>query len=288
MKKLTILLYIFCSLVFFSCKKEQPLAESAPLQPDYSIPQGKSPADNRIVALYAKYNSYFLYDFTFNDFMWNQTGVRLASIKYTPANAAYADSILDVLNYIWFKFYPEKFLAQRMPYKVFMTDSLYSQANATAPKNMSYAEYGSDNIAIGYTGASLPGRLTPAFKLAYKTRINIVFWTLLLSKNNLNLPSTFFDVSTYLVNTTTTLTDPEYFKTRGFVVNSPSLASRTTETNKQADLLDFTTTLISTPKTTWDSSLLTYPLIKKKYEILTAFMLKEYGIDLQSIGNATY
>lgn len=262
--------------------------ESIPLPPDYTIPQGKSAADDRIVTLYKKYQTYFLYDFTNNDFRWNQTGIRQASIKYTLANTEYVSNGLDLISDIWFKFYPEAFLVRKMPYKVFMADSLYFQSSPTSTKTLSYAETGADNIAIGYVGSSLPVRLTPAFKLAYKNRINTAFWTLLLSKKSVELPQSFFEVSSYLNNTSNTLTDADYFKTRGFPISYTSFSYTAVETSKQNDVLQFITMLINTPKATWDSSFLTYPLIKKKYDILTAFILKEYGIDVQAIGNTTY
>ena len=43
-----------------------------PLTPDYILPQGKSPADNRIVELYNQYGTYILYEYTERDFNWSQ------------------------------------------------------------------------------------------------------------------------------------------------------------------------------------------------------------------------
>ncbi len=265
------------------CKKETPLGPAAELKPDYVIPQGQSPADNRIVDLHQRYGTYFLYNFTTADFRWNQVIKRTAAIQATPGDPAFVGQALDLLDQVWLKFYPEAFLKEKMPYKVFLSATINS-----TPTVLTQAHAGTDNIAVGYVNSSL-ATANAAFKLTYKNKINEVFIEHLLSKGSLELPSTFFDVSNYNVNVVSTTTDANYFKTRGFVkTTTSSLASTATERSQANDIKDFLMTIVITNNATWNSTMNTFPLIKRKYDILTEFMMTRYGIDLKEIANATY
>ena len=73
MKKRYVIGMFIGSVLFCSCAKDSALGPDVALERDYVLPQGKSPqADGRIVDLYEKYGSYFLYDFTLLDLNWNQ------------------------------------------------------------------------------------------------------------------------------------------------------------------------------------------------------------------------
>ena len=101
-----IIKWILASMLFLSaCAKDQKLAEIEPLTSDYTLPQGKSAADNRIVELYNTYGSYFLYEFSRRDFDWklintslNEYGDPDFVYRYTSADPNYMGDILDFLN----------------------------------------------------------------------------------------------------------------------------------------------------------------------------------------------
>lgn len=207
---------------------------------------------------------------------------RSAAFVATPGDPAFVGQALDLLDQVWLRFYPEAFLKEKMPYKIFLSGTLNS-----TPTVQTQAHAGVDNIAVGYINSSL-ATANAAFKLAYKNKINEVFMDQLLSKGTLELPSTFFDVSTYNVNVVSTTTDANYFKTRGFVKSIPSISTTSLERNQTMDIQNFLTTLVVTNNATWESTMNNYPLIKRKYDILTQFMMSRYGIDLKQIANATY
>lgn len=283
MKKINLSIAILASILYLGCQKETPLGAPTELEPIYTLPQGKSSADNRIVELKQRYGTYFLYDFTVADFRWNLVGKRPATYQATTGDPAFVGQALDLLDQVWLKFYPDAFLKEKMPFKIFLADSVYSGTN----KVLTPAHAGTDNIAVGYVNETLPTR-NAAFKLTYKNQINSVFMEQLLSKEVLELPTTFFDVSIYNVNVVSTTTDANYFKTRGFVKSISSLATTAAERNKATDVRDFLTEIVKTNNATWNSTMNTFPLIKRKYDILTEFMMTRYGIDLKQIANATY
>lgn len=73
--KINIWLVAIGLLLTYSCAKDKEIGPDIPVTVDYVIPQGQSPADDRIVALFEKYGTYFLYDYTEDDF--NYTVVTL-------------------------------------------------------------------------------------------------------------------------------------------------------------------------------------------------------------------
>ena len=94
------------------------------MTPDYILPQGKSPADNRIVELYNQYGTYILYEYTERDFNWSQMEGSSSDYTYTKADPLYAGEMLDLLNEVWFSLYPVDFHRKYMPYKIFLATAL--------------------------------------------------------------------------------------------------------------------------------------------------------------------
>ena len=98
MKKRYIIGIFIGSVLFCSCAKDSALGPDVSLERDYVLPQGKSPqADDRIVDLYEKYGSYFLYDFTLLDLNWNQVA-NSTSYKLALGDPAYAGDMLVLLD----------------------------------------------------------------------------------------------------------------------------------------------------------------------------------------------
>lgn len=283
MNKILIALCFACFIA--GCKKDTPLKVSEPIKPDYTLPQGKSPADNRIVDLYNKYNTYFLYEYTETDFGWNQIGKRESAFHATKADPRFVGDILDLLQDKWFRFYPDEFLKDRMPYKIFLADSLYIEFDPMS-KFLTYVHPGAENLALGYVNDQLRGR-NAAFKNNYKIRLNYIFLEMLINKKSIELPAAFFVQSDYTRNTlANNLASPDYFKARGFVQNYPSLEYTPVEGNKKDDVISFIKTMVSLKKMEWDRQFLNYPLLKNKYDILQTYFLTKYNVNLQQIGDS--
>ena len=71
MKRMNIYIALFLSLCLLACSEENGVGNVDPLEPDYILPQGKSPADDRIIELYNQYGTYVLYEYLERDFNWS-------------------------------------------------------------------------------------------------------------------------------------------------------------------------------------------------------------------------
>ena len=174
MKKRYIIGIFIGSVLFCSCAKDSALGPDVSLERDYVLPQGKSPqADGRIVDLYEKYGSYFLYDFTLLDLNWNQVA-NSTSYKLALGDPAYAGDMLDLLDEVWLQFYPEEFLKKNLPYRVFMADTIY-QVLSYMDRPMECVKTGDNSLAFGYMNADTKKK-TATEKLALKNTVQTLFF----------------------------------------------------------------------------------------------------------------
>lgn len=60
MRKIIISFIVFYALSNMACSEDKEIGEVESLKPEYTLPQGKSPADGRIVELYNQYGTYVL------------------------------------------------------------------------------------------------------------------------------------------------------------------------------------------------------------------------------------
>ena len=108
------------SVLFCSCSQGPGIGTGCCSRTGLRVASGKTPqADGRIVDLYEKYGSYFLYDFTLLDLNWNQVA-NLTSYKLALGDPGLCGDMLDLLDEVWLQFYPEEFLKKNLPYRVFL------------------------------------------------------------------------------------------------------------------------------------------------------------------------
>ena len=107
MKKLNIYIITLCTFCCMACAEDKKIGEIEPLLPDYALPQGKSPADDRIVELYNKYGTYVLYEYSQLEFVYGFS--TSYSYLYTLPDPQYVGDMLDLLEKIWFQYYPQYF-----------------------------------------------------------------------------------------------------------------------------------------------------------------------------------
>lgn len=109
-----------------------------------------------LVDLYKKYGSYFLYDFTVADLNWNQVA-NSTLYKLALGEPKYAIDMLDLLDEVWLKFYPEEFLKKNLPYRVFMADTVYSVLSWTNRPEIC-VKTGDNSLAFGYMNEDLKNK----------------------------------------------------------------------------------------------------------------------------------
>lgn len=285
MKRMNIYIALFLSIWLIACSEENGVGSVDPLTPDYILPQGKSPADNRIVELYNQYGTYILYEYTERDFNWSQMEGSSSDYTYTKADPLYAGEMLDLLNEVWFSLYPVDFHRKYMPYKIFLATALRYGSSAQFKDVRAM----NGQIAVSYCSDTLK-KMSVGTKLSLKINLQQGLWEKWI--DNINFPEEFFALSDYSKAANTTPSSPDYARNRGFVANNGNewstrvnWPSRTL--NKMDDLKAFLNGMVGRTSEQWKVEL-EYPLVKKKYDILRNYLLRTYGFDIQAIGDMIY
>lgn len=296
MKKINIYLIMFCTLWgVVSCSGNDDIGDIEPLTQDYDLSQGNPEADARIVEYYKNFNTYILYNFTYNDFYYDMS----TSFLYEDCDPEYVEDMLDLLDDIWFDFYPVEFHKKFMPYKLFLTknilqpwgDDYFLKLFTVAGVKPAHC------YSVGFCSDTLQ-KITPETKLYFKNEIQRNLWGNWYSL--LNAPEEFFNVSDY--STPVSAYDPtsdDYARKRGFVTDYyygyddewcaryVGNSSYDISVVKGFDFRSFLTTMATHDSEFWESYL-QYPLVKKKYEIVRSWLQENFGFDLQKVGDATY
>ena len=103
MKKIAIYLCGLWACCLMACSNDNEIGYVEPWEEEYVLPQGKSDADDRIVAFYEQYNRYILYEYTYLDLRYELGGW----YDYELPDPACVGDMLDLLDEVWFDFYPE-------------------------------------------------------------------------------------------------------------------------------------------------------------------------------------
>lgn len=292
MKKRYAIAMLIWSIFLCSCSKDVALGPDVELERDYVLPQGGDPdADERIMDLYEKYGSYFLYDFTVADLNWNQVA-NSTLYKLALGEPKYALDMLNLLDEVWLKFYPEEFLKKNLPYRIFMADTIY-MVLSYMDRPTECVKTGDNSLAFGYMNEDVKNK-TAAEKLELKNTVQSLFFDLLQTRKAISIPEEFYKISDYSTKASTDPNDADYARKRGFVANAQYGNEWCTYVNWQTktllpsdDLNYFLSSILRRTSEQWASDL-TYPLVKQKYDILVDHFKKEYNLDLAKIGDATY
>ena len=292
MKKRYAIVLLVWGIFLCSCSKDVALGPDVEFERDYVLPQGgDAESDERIVELYERYGSYFLYDFTVADLNWNQVA-NSTLYKLALGEPKYAIDMLNLLDEVWLKFYPEEFLKKNLPYRVFMADTVYSVLSYRDRPEIC-VKTGDNSLAFGYMNKDTKNK-TAAEKLELKNTVQSLFFDLLQVRKVITIPEEFYKISDYSTKASRDPNDPDYARKRGFVAN-PQYGNEwciyvnwQTKTLLQSDdLTYFLASILRRTSEQWESDL-TYPLVKQKYDILVDHFKKEYDIDLVKIGNTIY
>ncbi|MDR1414522.1 MAG: hypothetical protein LBI96_01820 [Odoribacteraceae bacterium] len=272
---------IAITLATFACTRDAELGEISTSFPGYELPQGRSDADDRIVELYEKYGSYFLYDYTRRDLIWTFVTNSVAALYYcSPPDVERVGLFLDFIDDVWLDFYPDDFLREYLPYKIFLADTVKYIGNYAT--TYYYSRIAANQIALAFCSDTLL-HLTPATKLDYKTWLNQQLWTEMYV-NILEMPAEYFAITDYTKVTNNTTESPDYYRTRGFFQNISTMYLMT----HQNDLYNFFYYVMEASYATLEPTLVAYPLLKRKYDIMRAHLIERYGVDIRQITDTTY
>lgn len=212
MKNIYVNILMCCVLYcIISCSGNDDIGAIDQLTPDYELPQGKSDADNRIVEYYNQYGSFILYEYTQLDFIYGGA----SAFEYELPDPQYVGDMLDLLEDIWFDFYPAEFHQKYMPYRIFLAKYIQQVMGSSVYPLFTVA--GTNCQYVGYCSDTLQ-KITPATKLSFKNDIQAKLWNQWIL--DMELPEDFFNVSDYTTAVDAyTPESPNYARTRGFVAD---------------------------------------------------------------------
>lgn len=278
-------LFIICVCLLAACG-EGDLGEIKTPSDGYSLPQGgDEKADARIQQYYDKYNCYFLYEFTEKDFQWTMVNTSTGGsvYTYTPLKTDSINSLLDVLELSWLPFYPEDYLKQAMPKRIFLCQQVLGKSLFSD----SYSEYPCRYLTYQLAVAN-PGvweDLDELEQKEYRCYLNSMFLLSCYNSGNLTIPDAFFEISDY---TNTDTGSRKKARNAGFVKNERTGIEWATQGNsltKTDDVDAYLSSLVYRTEDEWASDL-TYDKVARKYAILKQ-MLKDMGIDIEGMSDPT-
>lgn len=299
MKRIHLYLMALCLLGCVACTDEDKVNEVGTLAADYVLPQGKSPADGRIVEYYNAYKSYILYEYTDPDFQYGLSSPVLTYI-YEKVDPQCMDVVLDLLEGIWFDFYLPEFHVKYMPYKIMLAKSI-----RTTFSTCDFATMGNNGQSLYLNNCSEELKdLSAEEKRIYKNNLQLCLWNYWRTAGTLEFPEEFYEVSDYTRAAKDydpeNPDDPDFALARGFMPQWYAYQNRysfswclyvhyqTKLVDSGNDLQYFMYAMLTRTAEEWGDYLTKYPLIKRKYDILRNWFLTKYKVDLKKIGEATY
>lgn len=173
-----------------------------PLEPPYPLPErGLSPAQDRVVDFYYKYNTFLLYDFTPDDFDY---GVSTNGMEYhaTVGELQYLEPMLDLLDEVWLNFFPESFKSRYFPFKIYLADQISTTNKWSGMATYYDLIYRKTDMAVAGMNAGIYD-ITPAKKQEIKCNLIGAYIDFLLIQQDvdgsslLKIPQEFYEVSDY-------------------------------------------------------------------------------------------
>lgn len=291
MRRIKLFGIIIVALGLFACAEDKSIGEIPELTAEYSLPQGHSSADDRIVEIFEKWGTYVLYDYETSDLEWLQVDVNNTwnSYGHSLPDTSYVDEMMDLLDKMWFRFYPDEFHQTFMPYKVFLASTLEyfdSYNNDTIAYNVRVVR---NQMVVSNCNEKLT-EMTETDKRDFKQDLQDALWGVWLSR--FEIPEEFYDVSSYATVASANPDNWNYARTLGFIADEDGAEWSTldpwpsTTLSENLDLNAYLSALRNRTEEEWAEDL-TYPLVKQKYDILRNYFLENYHFDIQEIGNST-
>ncbi|UIR54894.1 hypothetical protein LZQ00_11455 [Sphingobacterium sp. SRCM116780] len=281
-------------LGFVACKKtEEPLTPSDIPEPGYQLAQGNNSYDIRIKAYFERWGTYILYQFTPAQINWKVTGYD-TYYKSAPAEEAFVDQQLDLLNETFFQYYADSTLQKYLPVKLFLCSSL--QAGTSSQQIDAYLLTMSNGRFGGYQSFAVNGgnsAISNINKVTYRANVNFSFLKMMDLESKMTKSPVFLSLTDY-VNAIVGTTVADRYK-RGFLASTSGFSDQAQDwqsyiqaitaypysylTDVNTDANDATAKGILSPVKDVNG------LIRKKYDALVKHYKDQYGIDIQRIGN---
>ncbi|UAY55395.1 hypothetical protein [Arachidicoccus terrestris] len=278
-------------IIIHGCRKESPLRPSAEgTDYFYNLPQGNHPFDAAIVDFYNEYKSFILYKYDSVDYNYDIIGKVENGLTLRLADTTAISLALGFMHTNLLEPYPAAFLQMTMPFKILLASSITIQAVSGPDNNMQPGTYhyssfaGKNYLAFGLVNDSLK-HLTGVQLDSARGWLNMAYWQQAIGSGIVSIPPGFSQLT-------------DYNKMGAFGNDNPNKNQYgvffTTESHGRydwvTDLLAYICVITSTDSATMHHSWLSASydvngLYNEKYNLVTDFYKKTYGIDLQAIGD---
>lgn len=267
--------YLICFLfpiIIWCCTDEKELIPSPEPEFTYVLPQGDHDYDAVIVDYYNRYGCYFLYKYSLEHAYWNVNQSLNIMNTITLPNEKQIGKLLDLVDRKFLSHYPDTLLKRTLPLRIFLTEKIKDN-------------FWGDNhtTLLGYRSLFISGaeeiEYTSDFINKFKISMQKEYITSFLAKN-IAISTDFKQVSTlyYGMNFGS---KPSYIN--GFLSKGGAATPLT-------DWMDYiqlaaTQTRDDITSTYLINSVDKNGFIRKKYEIVLDYMLKNHHVDLERVGN---
>ena len=256
------------------------------------------PVQHYIYQFYKDYQTIIIKDPEVEDYRYNFKRKNNIKVVAPVQEAALLTKGLDMVKDIFIEVYPESFKKKYFPYSIIMADSiLFLGMEDQIP---SYHSYASSNFVAIAGIRSKMNEYTDRDIRDIRGEVNAKFWNDYLSaiKNVFTVPDEFYEVSEEFYGETDWGWDIETpddidWHEMGFISYDPGNTSYDDDPdwggwwiqapNKSIDIMQWLEFIFSTTIQEREMLLETYPLMKKKYEILQETMKKYDGFDITKL-----
>jgi len=256
------------------------------------------PVQHYIYQFYKDYQTIIIKDPEVEDYRYNFKRKNNIKVVAPVQEAALLTKGLDMVKDIFIEVYPESFKKKYFPYSIIMADSiLFLGMEDQIPSYHSYAS--SNFVAIAGIRSEM-NEYTDRDIREIRGEVNAKFWNDYLSaiKNVFTVPNEFYEVSEEFYGETDWGWDIETpddidWHEMGFISYDPGNTSYDDDPdwggwwiqapNKSIDIMQWLEFIFSTTIQEREMLLETYPLMKKKYEILQETMKKYDGFDITKL-----
>lgn len=297
MKHLLFGIFALVAISFlWGCEEDKIQAETD--TPRYVVKDGDHPAEKYIYNFYNQYGSYILVDFKPIDYTWNLTRIMPVRMIKQPDKDVIMNGI-NMMEKVWKQFYSDSFIKSKFPYKIILADTIYDDSNIAKGSQVVNCYTGINYLAIGNIHAGVES-LSVSDLNALKGEINGDFWGLYLYKYNMiDVPDAFFNASgadLYDTDLNKFLTEEDVAnkvkidpKDYGFwAIKDNGNSDQSMAPSKEEDVACFVKMICSTPKAQITQMMVSYPKLREKYNSLCSFILTQYKIDIQAIGDKQF
>ena len=305
MKRITFIVACVFLAAFSSCQKDKEIGAPINIKPDYVLPQtgASASANARIQAIFDKYDSFILYDFTQRDALWEQStgSPGITNYEITPGDLQNVDAMLDFIEEAWLDHYPDDFLKEvGLPYRVFIGDEIIQDRSTPTSPFFIYYDFKLTGKSFALARMNDIPTMTGEEKTALKNSWFVSMWS--YYSNYLTVPDEFYNVSNYITAPTLPLyiaANLEAYRQRGFLPSNYTnygmdewynYAASSWENARANDLASFLYHLTRRTDEQMAAYLDNpdYSLIREKWEILKKHYKDVHGIDVRAIVNQTF